>query len=95
MLYGMIITDVTALVLEVPCAECFHRKKILKNGNRTEMQVTILFMNVYICYRHLEPCNNVDFFHREEGCEKYLVGWLGFCSFVCLKQLFILSKGTS
>lgn len=25
-LYGMSITNTTALVLEVPCAECFHRK---------------------------------------------------------------------
>lgn len=89
-LYGMIITDVKALVLEVPCTECFRRKKILKNGNRTGTRVTVLSMNVYICYRCLEPCNNVDF-HREEGCEKCLFVFL----FICLNQLFILSKGTN
>lgn len=35
-LYGMIITDVTALVLEVPCAECFHSKKSSKMGTELE-----------------------------------------------------------
>lgn len=61
-LYGMIITDVTALVLEVLCAEYFLMKKNLKNGNRTGTQVNPVFTNVYICCRYLEPASYVDFF---------------------------------
>lgn len=68
-LYSMIITDVTAVVLEVLCAKYFLMKKTLKNGNRTGTQVNPIFTNVYICCRYLEPVKLYRFFHREEGCD--------------------------
>lgn len=61
-LYSMVITDVTALVLEVLCAKYFLTKKTLKNRNRTGTQVNPIFTNVYICCRYLEPVSYIDFF---------------------------------
>lgn len=62
-LYGMVIIDVTALVLEVLCAKYFlMQKKKIKNGNTTGMQVNPIFTNAYICCRCLEPPSYVDFF---------------------------------
>lgn len=63
-LYGMVIIDVTALVLEVLCAKYFLMQKKIKNGNTTGMQVNAIFTNAYICCRCLELPSYVDFFSQ-------------------------------